>query len=156
MGREIERKFLTNNEDWKALADGTYYRQGYLSTEKERTVRVRTINDKGFLTIKGITTGFSRVEYEYEIPFAEATEMLDSLCFKPLVEKKRYKIAMAELVWEVDEFKGENDGLVVAEVELTSEEQKFEKPSWIGEEVSGDPRYFNSNLIANPYSTWDK
>ena len=156
MGQEIERKFLMKNEDWKALADGTYYRQGYLSTEKERTVRVRTINDKGFMTVKGITVGFSRVEYEYEIPFGDATKMLDGLCFKPLVEKKRYKIAIDELVWEVDEFKGENAGLIVAEVELTSEEQKFDKPAWIGEEVSGDPRYFNSNLIANPYSKWEK
>lgn len=156
MGKEIERKFLVNGDAWRELAKGTHYRQGYLSSLKERVVRVRTINDKGFLTIKGITTGFTRKEFEYEIPHAEATDMLDTLCEQPLVEKSRFKIPQGELVWEVDEFFGANQGLIVAEVELTSEDQVFDRPAWIAEEVSGDPRYFNANLIANPFSSWTK
>ena len=154
MGTEIERKFLMKDDSWRSLAKGTKYRQGYLNSTKERVVRVRTIDDKGFLTIKGITTGATRVEYEYEIPDAEATAMLDELCEKPLIEKNRYKIALGGFTWEVDEFFGENQGLIVAEVELDSEDQKFDKPDWIGEEVTGDPKYFNSNLIQNPYLKW--
>jgi len=154
MGTEIERKFLMKDDAWRSLAKGTKYRQGYLNSTKERVVRVRTIDDKGFLTIKGITTGATRVEYEYEIPDAEATAMLDELCEKPLIEKNRYKIAFGGFTWEVDEFFGENKGLIVAEVELESEDQPFEKPDWIGEEVTGDPKYFNSNLIQNPYLKW--
>jgi CYTH domain-containing protein len=123
---------------------------------KERTVRVRTIDDKGYLTIKGITVGASRAEYEYEIPAADANEMLTNLCEKPLVEKNRYKIKQGELTWEIDEFLGDNLGLTVAEIELTDEAQKFDKPSWIGAEVTGDPKYFNSNLTKNPYSKWNK
>jgi CYTH domain-containing protein len=154
VSKEIERKFLVIGEDWRALARGTRYRQGYLSTVKERTVRVRTIDDAGFLTVKGLTVGATRVEYEYEIPAAEADEMLDTLCEQPIIEKNRYKIPFGGLTWEVDEFLGINAGLTVAEVELESEEQSFTKPDWIGEEVSDDPRYFNSNLIARPFSTW--
>ncbi len=154
MGKEIERKYLLKGSEWKSLAKGTSYRQGYLSTVKERTVRVRTIDDKGYLTIKGITVGASRVEYEYEIPASEANDMLTNLCEQPLIEKNRYKINFAGLVWEVDEFFGENDGLVVAEVELTSEDQKIDLPAWVGEEVTSDPRYFNSNLTKNPYKNW--
>jgi adenylate cyclase len=154
MGIEIERKFLIKDDAWRALAKGTQYRQGYLNSTKERTVRVRTINDKGFLTIKGITTGATRAEYEYEIPHAETVAMLDELCEKPLIEKNRYKIAFEGLIWEIDEFFGENQGLIVAEVELESEDQAFEKPEWIGEEVTGDPKYFNSNLILNPFAKW--
>jgi len=154
MGKEIERKYLVKSSEWKNLAKGTSYRQGYLSTVKERTVRVRTIDDKGFLTIKGITVGASRAEYEYEIPAADANAMLSNLCEKPLIEKNRYKIAHAGLTWEVDEFFGDNDGLIVAEVELTSEDQKIELPAWVGEEVTSDPRYFNSNLTKNPYKNW--
>jgi CYTH domain-containing protein len=154
MGKEIERKFLIQSDSWRALAKGTKYRQGYLNSAKERVVRVRTIDDKGFLTIKGITTGASRVEYEYEIPESEAKAMLDELCEKPLIEKNRYKIEYRGFIWEVDEFFGENQGLVVAEVELESEDQSYEKPDWIGEEVTGDPKYFNSNLIQNPYLKW--
>ncbi|MFW5490162.1 MAG: CYTH domain-containing protein [Desulfovibrio sp.] len=154
MAKEIERKFLLVGDDWRELAKGTHYRQGYLNSAKERTVRVRTINDKGFLTIKGITTGATRVEYEYEIPFDECTAMLDDLAEKPLIEKSRYKIEFGGFIWEVDEFFGDNKGLVVAEIELPSEDQQFEKPSWVGEEVTGDPRYFNSNLVNHPYTTW--
>jgi len=154
MAKEIERKFLVTGDVWRNLAVGTAYRQGYLSTVKERTVRVRTIDDKGFLTIKGITVGATRAEYEYEIPAVDANEMLDDLCEQPIIEKKRYKVPLDGFVWEIDEFGGVNEGLLVAEVELESEDQAFPKPDWIGEEVTGDPRYFNSNLIANPYTTW--
>ncbi|WP_058910024.1 CYTH domain-containing protein [Entomohabitans teleogrylli] len=156
MAKEIERKFLVCGEQWRALAQGTVYRQGYLSSVKERTVRIRTINDKAYLTIKGITVSATRTEYEYEIPYADCCAMLDELAERPIIEKKRYKIPVGEVVWEIDEFLGVNDGLIVAEVELKSEDQQFDKPAWIGEEVSGDPRYFNSNLVANPYTTWEK
>ena len=154
MGVEIERKFLLTGTAWKQLASGTSYRQGYLNSTKERTVRVRTIDDKGFLTIKGISVGATRVEYEYEIPVTDAQKLLDDLCEKPIIEKNRYKIAHGGFVWEVDEFFGENEGLVVAEIELESEGQAFEKPEWVGDEVTGDPRYFNSNLISNPFKQW--
>jgi adenylate cyclase len=154
MGKEIERKFLLKGDEWRALAKGTAYRQGYLSTVKERTVRVRTVGEKGFLTIKGITTGVTRAEFEYEVPTADADAMLDALCERPLIEKNRYRIERGGLVWEVDEFFGENQGLVIAEVELAHEGQAIDLPSWVGDEVSGDPRYFNSNLIKNPYTRW--
>jgi adenylate cyclase len=154
MGKEIERKDLIKDDTWRKDASGTTYRQGYLSTVKERTVRVRTIDDKGFLTIKGITIGATRREYEYEIPMADANEMLDELCEKPIIEKTRFKISHAGLTWEIDEFAGVNQGLIVAEVELESEDQNIDFPPWVGEEVSGDPRYFNSNLIANPFANW--
>ncbi len=154
MAKEIERKFLVASEDWRALARGTRYRQGYLWTVKKRTVRVRTIDNKGFLTVKGVTVGATRSEYEYEIPAADADEMLNDLCEKPIIEKNRYKIPLGGVTWEVDEFLGVNDGLIVAEVELQSEDQSFPKPDWIGEEVTDDPRYFNANLITRPFSTW--
>ena len=154
MGLEIERKFLVRDNSFRSLAQGTKYRQGYLNSAKERVVRVRTIDDKGFLTIKGIATGVTRAEYEYEIPAKEAEAMLDELCEQPLIEKNRYKIAYKGFIWEVDEFFGENQGLILAEVELESEDQPYDKPEWIGDEVTGDPKYFNSNLIQNPYENW--
>lgn len=156
MGKEIERKYLVKNEDWKKLAEGVYYKQGYLSTVKERTVRVRTVGEKGYLTIKGLTVGVSRSEFEYQIPAEEANQMLDNLCEKPIIEKLRAKVDYKGLTWEIDEFHGENEGLVVAEVEIQDENQVIELPVWVGEEVSGDPRYFNSNLIKNPFSKWEK
>jgi len=156
MGIEIERKFLLSADTWKEPAQGTYYRQGYLNSQKERTVRVRTIGDTGFLTIKGISVGATRMEYEYEIPVEDARVLLSELCEKPLIEKNRYKIEFAGFIWEVDEFFGENEGLIVAEIELESEGQQFEKPEWVGKEVSDDPRYFNSSLIKNPFSSWEK
>jgi CYTH domain-containing protein len=154
MGKEIERKFLLKNDSWRSLVQGKKCRQGYLNRVEERVVRVRTIDDKGFLTIKGITRGAVRAEFEYDIPIAEAEAMLDHLCEKPLIVKKRYKIKFGGLIWDVDEFLGENQGLIVAEVELESEDQPFEKPSWIGEEVTGDPKYYNSNLTQYPYTRW--
>ena len=154
MGTEIERKFLVKDESFRSLAKGTRYRQGYLNSTKERIVRVRTIDDEGFLTIKSITVGATRIEYEYKIPIEEAEVMLSELCERPLIEKNRYKINFEGLIWEVDEFFGDNQGLILAEVELKSEDQEFKKPQWIGEEVTGDPKYFNSNLIKNPYKFW--
>jgi CYTH domain-containing protein len=154
MPREIERKFLVSNDEWRSEAHGKRYRQGYLSTVKERTVRVRTAGDQGFLTIKGTTVGATRPEYEYKIPVVEANEILDQLCERPIIEKTRYRVAHAGLVWEVDEFEGENRGLITAEVELRNELQSVSLPQWIGEEVTGDPRYFNANLVARPFTTW--
>jgi adenylate cyclase len=154
MAHEIERKFLVKNDDWRKLATGERFRQGYLSTTPERTVRVRVVGDQGSLTIKGITKGVSRVEYEYPIPFSDAEHMLNELCERPLIEKLRHKIEIDNLVWEIDEYEGENYGLVIAEVELDHEEQDFHLPDWIGQEVSDDARYFNANLVANPYRKW--
>jgi adenylate cyclase len=154
MGIEIERKFLLKDDSWRLSAFGKKYYQGYLSSNKERTVRIRTTGNRGYLTIKGIANGAVRVEYEYEIPVDEARAMLDNLCKKPLIEKIRYKIKHHGLVWEVDEFYGENQGLIVAEVELAFEDQKFERPEWIGDEVTGDSKYFNSNLIHHPFNKW--
>jgi CYTH domain-containing protein len=152
MGKEIERKFMVKEGDW-CNQKAKKYRQGYLSTVKERTVRVRTMKDKAYLTIKGIAIGAARLEFEYEIPRQDAAALLD-ICEKPLIEKNRYKIEHGGFVWEVDEFLGENQGLIVAEIELQSEDQYFPKPDWVGAEVTADPRYFNSNLIKNPYTTW--
>jgi adenylate cyclase len=154
VGKEIERKFLVKNDAWKAGAQGKRYRQGYLSTVKERTVRVRTAGDKGYITVKGITQGASRAEYEYEIPFTDANEMLDKLCLRPLIEKTRYRIPQDDIVWEIDEFEGDNRGLTVAEVELKDEHQSVTMPEWIGQEVTDDPRYFNANLVTKPFNTW--
>lgn len=153
MAQEIERKFLVIGDDWRTVP-GKSYRQGYLNSAKERIVRVRTLSDQGFLTIKGITAGATRLEYEYEIPLADANELLDLLCERPLIEKIRYELDYAGFRWDIDEFGGENEGLIVAEVELQDEDQAFKKPVWLGVEVTGDPRYFNSNLIAHPFKKW--
>lgn len=152
--REIERKFLVRDDSWRRGAVGVAFRQGYLSSARERTVRVRVAGERAFLTVKGPTEGIARPEWEYPIPLADATAMLDRLCERPLVEKTRYAIAHAGYTWEVDEFHGDNQGLVVAEVELSSETEQPPLPSWIGDEVSSDPRYFNANLVKHPYKTW--
>ena len=154
MTREIERKFLVDIAEWRAEAAGTLYRQGYLSSVKERVVRVRIAGERAFLTVKGITSGISRLEFEYPIPLADAEAMLDRLCERPLVEKTRHREVFAGRTWEIDVFHGDNDGLVVAEVEIASPEEKVELPRWAVAEVSNDPRYFNSNLAANPYKNW--
>lgn len=156
MAIEIERKFLVKGDRWRSLAEGIVYCQGYIPTKEGPTVRVRIAGDRGFLTIKGPSVGNARAEFEYPVPVEDAREMLETLCDRPLIEKTRYKIAMGEFVWEVDEFAGENQGLILAEVELTEEHQIVELPDWIGEEVSGDFRYFNSNLAKNPFSRWPK
>ena len=156
MAKEIERKFLVKGDAWRSLAEGVSYRQGYLNSQKERTVRIRTVGEKAYLTVKGPTRGVTRTEFEYEIPYEDCLAMLEELAEKPIIEKKRYRIPAGSYVWEVDEFFGVNEGQILAEIELPSEDAVFEKPDWIGEEVSGDPRYFNSSLVANPYSVWKK
>lgn len=155
MAQEIERKFLVTDLSWRQSAEGKLYRQGYLPTRNLTTVRVRVAGDRGYLTIKGPTNGVSRLEFEYDIPLADAEDMLDNLCEPPLVEKRRYRIDVGDHLWEVDEFLGENAGLVLAEVELTSEDESFDLPAWAGEEVSHDARYYNANLAKNPYRTWE-
>ncbi|MBE9077933.1 CYTH domain-containing protein [Romeria aff. gracilis LEGE 07310] len=156
MPQEVERKFLVQSDGWRGLAEGTVYRQGYLCAEPGRTVRVRVAGDRGYLTIKGPTQGIGRAEYEYLIPLAEAEEMLDTLCLGALIEKTRYCIPVDGLIWEVDEFSGENAGLVVAEVELEDENQAVTCPDWVGEEVSGDVRYYNASLVRCPFGEWEE
>ena len=154
MAKETERKYLVTGDAWRALSQGSAFRQGYLSTVKERIVRVRVAGNRGYLTVKGITVDATRSEFEYEIPVGEADAMLDELCEQPIIEKTRYEIDWAGRTWEVDEFGGTNAGLVVAEVELDDPQQEIELPPWIGQDVTDDPRYFNSNLIARPFSSW--
>lgn len=153
MAVEIERKFLVKGDGWRSLALGTTYRQGYIATQTSTTVRVRTVGTQGYITIKGPTAGQARAEFEYAIPLEDAQEMLETLCDRPLIEKTRYKIEQDGLVWEIDEFMGENRGLILAEVELQHEHQSFDLPEWIDREVS-DPKYFNVNLAKHPYSQW--
>lgn len=155
MPSEIERKFLVDRKSWPVpQSQGVLYRQGYLSGDPERTVRVRIAGDSAFLTIKGLTRGIERLEFEYPIPVDDAHVMLDQLCTKPLIEKTRYFVPSGELTWTVDDFAGDNDGLLLAEVELPSPDALIELPTWASKEVSADPRYFNSNLSRNPYSRW--
>ena len=154
MGEEIERKFLVVGESWREQASGTAYRQGFLSTDPERTVRVRAAGNRGSVTIKGRSVGPRRSEFEYEIPLGDALEMLDSLCKKPLIEKVRYTLAAGPHTWEIDVFEGDNAGIVVSEIELGHADEAFDRPTWLGNEVTGDPRYFNSNLVTKPYRAW--
>ena len=154
MGVEIERKFLLAGDGWRKLGEPVLLRQGYLSSNPDRTVRVRIEGATGTMTIKGRSVGATRSEWEYEIPLDEAGELLDRLCEQPVIEKHRRRIAFGAHIWEVDEFLGANQGLVVAEIELEFEEQQFDKPEWIGEEVTHDRRYFNSSLIRQPFSAW--
>lgn len=154
MATEIERKFLVKGNEWRSLALGRTYRQGYIVSGREQTVRVRVVGDQGYLTIKGPTVDYSRAEFEYPIPVEDALDMLSSLCQPPLIEKTRYRIELSGLIWEVDEFAGENQGLIIAEVELTDANQAIAFPNWIGAEVSDDPRYYNSNLIKHPFRKW--
>ena len=154
MGIEIERKFLLANDAWRGLGQPTRMRQGYLAADPVRTVRVRIEGERAVITIKSKSEGARRGEWEYEIPVSDASELLDRLCEQPLVEKTRHRIEHAGHTWEVDEFEGENAGLVVAEIELGSEDEAFDKPAWVGREVTGDARYYNSSLMRLPYSRW--
>ena len=154
MAREIERKFLVASDAWRGAGPGTSIRQGYLSLDPERTVRVRTSGGKAWLTIKGLSRGAARDEFEYEIPVKDAEAMLDGLRVGPVLEKTRTRVPFGGRVWDVDEFRGENAGLVVAEVELDAEDEKVELPPWVGREVTDDPRYYNSNLAMNPWRRW--
>ncbi len=156
MGKEIERKFRVRDDRWRDGVHGVHYRQGYLQSERERTVRVRLAGDAGWLTIKGETRGVTRSEFEYPIPAEDATALLDELCDRPQIEKYRYRIEHDGHVWEVDEFLGDNAGLVVAEIELASADERFSRPPWLGDEVSDDPRYFNANLVRHPWRDWSE
>lgn len=152
MAIEIERKFLVVGDAWRD-APPVFYSQGYLNRDKARTVRVRIAGEEAFLTIKGTSVGTRRAEFEYPIPVWDARELL-ALCEQPLIEKNRRKILHEGFIWEVDEFLGENFGLVVAEIELPAEDAVFAKPDWVGEEVTEDARYFNSNLSRTPFTCW--
>ena len=154
MAIEIERKFLVLNDDWK-VGPGNYFSQGYLNREQERTIRIRVAGDKAYLTIKSSITSISRAEFEYEIPKIDAEQLL-KICNQPIIEKTRYLFEYQGFTWEIDEFAGDNEGLVIAEIELQSEQQSFEKPQWLGEEVTDDARYYNSNLVTYPFKEWGK
>jgi len=154
MAEEIERKFLLCGEDWRGLAPGMAYVQGYLAGNGACSVRVRIAENSATLSIKGATTGASRSEFEYGIPLEDARQMLATLVRDPLIEKTRYTVEHKGFCWEIDEFHGRNQGLIVAEIELAHADQFFEKPAWIGEEVTGDLRYYNVNLARVPYSEW--
>lgn len=154
MGTEIERKFLVRTDAWQPRSEGTCFKQGYLVSETGRTVRVRVAGDRGSLTIKGPTRGVTRPEFEYAIPVEDAHTLLDELCDHPILEKHRHEEIHAGKKWEIDVFHGENEGLVVAEIELSREDETFELPVWAGQEVSFDHRYFNASLQKNPYKTW--
>ena len=152
MAIEIERKYLVINDSWKTDIQGIFsIKQGYLNLEPESNVRVRVKDDKGYLTIKGEPNNISRQEFEYEIPIEDAEKIL-TLCQSPIIEKVRYEILIEDHIWEIDEFSGKNQGLIIAEIELTSEEQAYEKPKWLGKEVSNNPDYYNLSLIQSPYS----
>lgn len=155
MPLEIERKFLVNAERWTAVQKPVpeFYRQGYLLTDPNKTIRVRQTDTKGYLTIKGLSVGATRAEYEYEIPKAEAGELLDKFAVSGII-KYRYKIKFKNKLWEVDEFLGDNKGLIIAEVELLSETEKIELPDWILLEVTAEEKYYNSNLSVNPFKKW--
>ena len=154
MGKEIERKFLVDLAAWKPAGTGTHYKQGYLSSVKERVVRVRIEGDRAKLTIKGANVGLTRAEFEYDIPLDDAAALLDHLCEQPLIDKHRHVEVHSGKTWEIDVFHGDNQGLVVAEIELATEDEAFARPAWAVKEVSGDARYFNSNLLKNPFKTW--
>ncbi len=154
MAVEIERKFLVCSDAWRGDRTGVRYVQGYLCSDAERAVRVRLEGSAARLTVKSGAQGIVRQEFDYPIPVEDARAMLDNLCCGPLVDKRRYRVEHAGHIWEVDEFAGANAGLVVAEIELDDPEEAFERPSWVGPEVTDDPRYLNSNLSRHPYTAW--
>jgi adenylate cyclase len=156
MPREIERKFLVRGDEWASGAEGTPYRQGYLSTDAGRTVRVRVAGGRAMITIKGPSAGAVRAEYEYDIPAADATEIIDTLCLSPVIVKDRHTVNYHGKKWVIDVFGGENEGLILAEIELASEDEPFDLPPWAGEEVTGDGRFSNASLVERPFRTWEK
>ena len=155
MGIEIERKFLVDKTKWAALAKpaGKVFKQGYILSDEKRTVRIRVTDEAAFLTLKGSTTGISRSEFEYAIPINDGTEILNTLTVSS-IQKVRYDIIYAGKVWEVDVFGGDNEGLIVAEIELEREDEVFEKPEWLLGEISEDHRYSNASLSVTPYKDW--
>jgi CYTH domain-containing protein len=156
MSLEIERKFLVKNNDFKKVAfQQKILQQGYLNSDKHRTVRIRIADNQGFITVKGVsnTSGTTRFEWEKEIDVQEAKQLL-ALCEPNIIEKKRFLVKIGIHIFEIDEFFGANKGLLIAEIELSSENEKFEKPSWLGEEVTGNPMYYNASLSKLPFSSW--
>lgn len=155
MGVEIERKFLVDHEKWNHLSKpgGSNFRQGYMVKDESKTIRVRVTDEEAFITIKGKTTGLTRSEYEYNIPVADGNELLVAFC-EAIISKIRYCIEYAGNVWEVDVFSGDNEGLIMAEIELDDESEIFDLPDWITDEVTGDVRYYNLSLSINPYKNW--
>jgi adenylate cyclase len=157
MAIEIEHKFLLANNDWRHfVTKSVHYRQGYLSALASSSVRIRASDHQAWLNIKSATIGNQRHEFEYQIPLSDATDMLNSLCTKPLIEKIRHFVPVNNDLWEIDEFYGANQGLIVAEIELSTIDQLFEKPAWLGLEVTDDLRYYNNNLSTHPYSQWSE
>jgi adenylate cyclase len=155
MGVEIERKFLLASDAWKSHVEKSYQmRQGYLSHDAQSSVRVRICDERADINIKSTRDGIYRLEYEYAIPMEDALELLEQVAHRPLVEKTRHIIHFADHCWEIDEFAGDNRGLIVAEIELSSVDENFEYPVWLGQEISTDARYYNSNLSKLPYSYW--
>lgn len=156
MPTEIERKFLVEKSIWQKVEknSGEMYRQGYLLTDPNKTIRVRQTSEKGFITIKGLSVGATRPEFEYEIPFDDAKELLNQFAISEL-SKIRYKIIFEDKLWEVDEFLGDNLGLIVAEIELKSEDESFALPDWIDREVTSEQKYYNSNLTILPFKYWE-
>lgn len=154
MATEIERKFLVNSDYYKQLGSFEYYQQAYISLHNNISIRVRIASGRGYLTLKKGDSEIRRLEFEYEIPLPDAKVLLEDFSEFSVIEKKRYKIHYEDNLWEVDEFLGDNEGLVVAELELLSENQKYEKPSWIGEEVTGVDKYYNISLVKCPYKSW--
>jgi adenylate cyclase len=155
MAIEIEHKFLLANDDWrKSIQKSVKYKQGYLSSQPTSSIRVRITDNQAWLNIKSATIGTQRLEFEYEIPLEDAREILRSLCAKPLIEKTRHFVPNDGNLWEIDEFKGDNDGLIIAEIELAEVGKTFTKPEWLGLEVTHELRYYNNNLVKNPYNKW--
>ncbi|MBK6964833.1 MAG: CYTH domain-containing protein [Bacteroidales bacterium] len=156
MALEIEHKFLVNSTIYRTMSEPVLYRQGYLAVLPDKIIRVRTAGNKGFITVKAKVTNLTRKEYEYEIPLPDAEKMLNEMCISPIIEKERFRVLHEGFTWEVDEFHGDNAGLIVAEIEVKSEDEVFVRPSWVSREVTGDPRYLNSNLSKQPFNTWNK
>lgn len=156
MAFEIERKFLVIGNEWRKSSSKVFVRQGYLSAADQNVVRIRVAGTQASLTIKGKTIANRRPEFEYQIPLEDAEYMLEYLCLKPVITKFRFTINSAARTWIIDEFLAENEGLIVAEIELESQTETFRMPIWIGREVTGDPRYYNSNLIKHSYKEWNE
>jgi adenylate cyclase len=155
MGIEIEHKFLLANDDWRqSVQKSVRYKQGYLCSHPTSSIRIRIADNQAWLNIKSATIGTQRLEFEYGIPLADAEEIIATLCDKPLIEKTRHFVPNDDLTWEIDEFEGDNQGLVVAEIELSKAGQSFPKPAWLGMEVTHDLRYYNNNLALNPFNKW--
>lgn len=155
MAVEIEKKFLLNHFPESLLKNPVYISQGYIPHSREGVIRIRIFGDQGFITFKSRTVNAARLEFEYPVPADDAKQMMDLFCLKPVIEKNRFHYDFKGFTWEIDCFTGDNQGLIVAEIELSHVDQPFEKPDWIGKEVTGDPRFFNSNLVNHPYNTWN-